>query len=91
MRLMATTPHPPAKPEPKAKPPEPKPEPKAAKPEPDPPVRTAADEQRERSEELQAKGVETVKAEQDERDPADKARQVPGVAKVEAAHKQSSR
>lgn len=39
----------------------------AAKPEPDAPVKTAADEQRERSEELHAKGVETVKAEQDQR------------------------
>jgi hypothetical protein len=82
----------------KATPPDPHPSKMAAPapaPEPDPHspsndgrlstpyVRTIADEQRERSEELQDKGVETAKAEQDERDPADKPRQVAGVSNLE--------
>jgi hypothetical protein len=45
------------------------------------PARTIADEQRERSAELQDKGVETVKAEHDERSEEDKrSKPVPGVS-----------
>jgi hypothetical protein len=45
------------------------------------PVRTIADEQRERSAELQDRGVERVKAEHDERSEEDKrSRPVPGVS-----------
>jgi hypothetical protein len=56
----------------------------AASPEtqPDPPVRTAADEQRERSQDIQDKGVEAVKAAHDERDPKDRPQAVAGVGKA---------
>lgn len=56
----------------------------AASPEaqPDPPVRTAADEQRERSQDIEAKGVEAVKAAHDERDPKDRPQAVAGVGKA---------
>ena len=44
------------------------------------PVRTAAQEQRERSEEMAEEGIERRKARLDERDPRDKPRTVPGVS-----------
>jgi hypothetical protein len=44
------------------------------------PARTIADEQRERSEDIQRQGVEAWKAERDERDPDEKPRQVSGVS-----------
>jgi hypothetical protein len=75
---MTTTPQPPAKPAAPAAPAAAPTRPPAAKAEAakaDPPVRTIADEQRERSQMVQDKGVETVKAEQDQRAPADKPKQ----------------
>jgi hypothetical protein len=44
------------------------------------PVRTAAQEQRERSAEYEERGVEVVKAEGDTRDPRERPRTVPGVS-----------
>jgi hypothetical protein len=44
------------------------------------PVLTVAQEQRERSEDYQERGVEVVKAEGDDRDPEDRPRTVPGVS-----------
>lgn len=44
------------------------------------PVRTVAQEQRERSEDMQAEGVERFKARRDDRDPRDRPRTVPGVS-----------
>jgi hypothetical protein len=83
---MATTPSPPVKPATPAAPP-PAPAPPAAKvegakakPEPDPPVKTIADEQRQRSDEVAAEGVEKVKARLDQRDPKDRPRAVAGVS-----------
>jgi hypothetical protein len=80
---MPTPPQParPAPPQPAASP-KTQPEPNGARaaPEPDPPVKTIADEQRERSEEIQAEGVERYKAKRDERDPRDRPRTVPGVS-----------
>lgn len=77
-------PHPPA-----AKAPSPaQSDPQAAKvegykAEPEPPVKTVADEQRERSEEIQKQGVEAWKAAHDERSPEERqGRQVPGVVHV---------
>ena len=46
---------------------------------PAPAVMTIADEQRARSEEIQAQGVEAWKAEHDERDPDEAQKRVPGV------------
>jgi hypothetical protein len=77
---MATQPKPTA---PKPKPPEPEDDqPEAAKPAAPSaePVRTIADEQRERSEEIQRQGVEAWKAAHDERGPDDKPKPVPGVS-----------
>jgi hypothetical protein len=70
---------------------EPEPAPPADEPpqrEPPPPARTIADEQRERSEEIQRKGVEAWKAEHDQRSDEDKtSKPVPGATqtKVEAS------
>jgi hypothetical protein len=47
------------------------------------PVRTAAQEQRERSAEYEERGVEVVKAEGDTRDPRDRQRTVPGVSRTQ--------
>jgi hypothetical protein len=47
------------------------------------PVRTAAQEQRERSAEYEERGVEVVKAESDTRDPRDRQRTVPGVSRTQ--------
>jgi hypothetical protein len=89
---MATQPHPtppPPKPPtpPQTPPPAPKPEdPQAAKtsephPKPPEPVKTIADEQRERSDEIQREGVEAWKAKHDERtEDEKKGRVVTGVA-----------
>lgn len=64
----------PDEPDPPAPPPESAPPPAAA-------VRTVADEQRERSEQIAGEGVEKWKAEHDERSEEDKkSHQVPGVA-----------
>ena len=53
------------------------------KAEPEPPVKTVADEQRERSEEIQKQGVEAWKAAHDGRSPEERqGRQVPGVVHV---------
>jgi hypothetical protein len=49
---------------------------------PDPPVKTIADEQRERSEEIQRIGVEAFKAKFDTRDPEAKQQPVAGVGKA---------
>ena len=96
---MATTPHPPPKPEP-PKPPPPvaahvpeahSKDPQEAKLElaesaardrkVEPPVKTIADEQRERSDEMAAKGVDAWKAEHDERSADEKQpKVVPGVS-----------
>ena len=79
---MAHTPAKPAPPPAKAparnEPPPAKPEGAAA--EPDPPVKTVADEQRERSQQIADMGVEAFKAEGDQRDEADKPKQVAGVS-----------
>jgi hypothetical protein len=45
----------------------------------DPPVRTIADEQRERSAEIEAEGVEPWKEKRDMRPPGERPQQVPGV------------
>ena len=45
----------------------------------EPPVRTIADEQRERSEEMQKQGIDAWKAAHDERDPDEKPKVVPGI------------
>jgi hypothetical protein len=47
------------------------------------PVRTAAQEQRERSAEYEERGVEVVKAEGDDRDPRDRGRTVAGVSRTQ--------
>ena len=47
---------------------------------PVPPVETIADEQRERSAEIEEQGVDAWKAAQDERDPDEKPKVVPGVS-----------
>lgn len=47
------------------------------------PVRTAAQEQRERSAEYEERGVEVVKAEGDDRDPRDRQRTVAGVGRTQ--------
>ena len=73
---MAIQPQPPAKPAPT--PPGQQPAKPAAKAPVDEPVRTVADEQRERSEAMQAEGVEAFKARLDERDPNERPRSVPG-------------
>jgi hypothetical protein len=52
--------------------------------------RTIADEQRERSDKMQAEGVERVKARLDERDPNEKPRSVPGVHKTAASEAERS-
>ena len=85
---MATQPHPTPKPEPT---PAPKPKPDedaAAAPHaipPEPPVQTIADEQRARSDEIQAMGIDAWKASQDTRSEAEKQPQaVPGVAPSKA-------
>lgn len=75
---MATQPQPPAKPAPT--PPAQQPAKPAAKAAVDEPVRTVADEQRERSEAMQAEGVEAFKARLDERP-----RSVPGAGFRHAA------
>ena len=78
-------PHPPAA---KAPSPAHQPDPQAAKVEgyqaaPEPPTKTIADEQRERSEEIQKQGVDAWKAAHDERSPEERqGRQVPGVGHV---------
>jgi translation initiation factor IF-2 len=84
---MATQPQPTPPPKP------PTPPPPAAKPAPAP-VKTIADEQRERSEEIQREGVEAWKAKHDERTEDDKkGRVVTGVAHrpVDAAVEASRR
>ena len=75
---MAIQPQPPAKPAPT--PPAQQPAKSAATATADEPVRTVADEQRERSEAMQAEGVEAFKARLDERDPDERPRSVPGAA-----------
>jgi len=85
---MATQPHPtPPKPAPSpapAPPPKPDEDPAAAAPHaipPEPPVETIADEQRKRSAEIEAMGIDAWKASQDTRSEAEKQPQaVPGVA-----------
>jgi hypothetical protein len=80
---MATQPKPAPKPKPDPKPDPNEPdEPEAAKAaaQQPPPVRTIADEQRERSDQIARQGVEKWKAERDERGPDDKPKQVPGVS-----------
>jgi hypothetical protein len=52
----------------------------ATRPQEEEAVLTVAQEQRERSEEIQAEGVERYKARHDERDPRDRPRTVPGVS-----------
>ena len=95
---MATQPQPPAKPpgsgpggQPAPTPPAQQPANPAAKATGDEPVRTVADEQRERSEAMQAEGVEAFKARLDERDPDERPRSVPGagfrVAATEGAER----
>ena len=88
---MATQPTHPA-PKPQTPPPAPAPKPAdppeakakveghaAKQPEPEPPVKTVADEQRERSEEMQREGVEAWKAAHDERSEEERQpKQVPG-------------
>jgi hypothetical protein len=83
---MANQPKPPTPP-PTPKPPEP-PSPAAEAKveghavkhgEPATPVKTIADEQRERSEEMQGEGMQAWKDEHDERDPDEKPKTVPGV------------
>jgi len=86
---MATQPHPtPPPPKPPTPPPPPAPKPedpqaaKTAEPQPKPPepVKTIADEQRERSEEIAREGVEAWKAKHDERTEEEKkGRPVTGV------------
>ena len=50
-----------------------------------PPVKTIADEQRERSQAIEAQGVEAFKASYDERDPDEPQRRVPGVGPTTVA------
>jgi hypothetical protein len=76
---MATQPQPPARPAPAP------PAPTAAKPPVAEPVKTVAEEQRERSEAMQAQGVEAFKASHDERDPNERPRSVAGVGARQAA------
>lgn len=61
-------------------------EPAAAQPQtprPEPPARTAADEQRERSDAIEAEGVEKYKARVDERSPEERqSKPVQGVGKA---------
>jgi hypothetical protein len=52
---------------------------------PDEPVRTIADEQRERSAEIEAMGVEAWKAAHDERSQEEEQHQVPGVSPTQIA------
>jgi hypothetical protein len=75
---MATQPKPQPKPQPE---PEPEDDPPAAATKAEAqPVRTIADEQRERSDQIAREGVEKWKADHDERSPDDKPKQVPGVS-----------
>ena len=75
---MATQPAPPPKPKPHD---DDKPEPhvEGLHGQEQPPVLTVADEQRERSAEIQRVGIDAWKAAHDERGPDDKPKQVPGV------------